>query len=143
MNFHHNIYIFQIFLGCDIPLSGDCIIIPFNQNSSVASIQPLLTGIRNINQTDESNNDKPTVETINSPLTDQQQQQQQQIQQSQPNHQTHQNNHHGPNVIVEPMPYTMSVMDTVVDIEREFSNLVEMPDPELGEVDSFFDYSNW
>lgn len=72
---------------------------------------------------------------------------QQQNQQSQPNnhhhHQHSQNHHHGPNVIVEPMPYTMSVMDTVVDIEREFSNLVEMPDPELGEVDSFFDYSNW
>lgn len=51
---------------------------------------------------------------------------------------------HGPNVIVEPMPYTMSVMDTVVDIEREFSNLVDIPDPQLDdEDDHFFDYTNW
>lgn len=46
------------------------------------------------------------------------------------------------NVIVEPLPYCLSHMDTVIDIEHEFSNLVNMPDPELAE-DSFFDYSNW
>lgn len=50
---------------------------------------------------------------------------------------------HGPNVIVETMPYIMSVMDTVVHIEREFSNLVNMPEPELAEDDGYFDYSNW
>lgn len=99
-----------------------------------------MTDVRN--HTNDGANDKPTHESLASPLTEHQQQNQP----GQHNHQIHQNTqplHHGPNVIVEPMPYTMSVMDTVVDIEREFSNLVEMPDPELGEVDSFFDYSNW
>lgn len=46
------------------------------------------------------------------------------------------------NVIVEPMPYSLSHMDTVIDIEHEFGNLVNMPDPELT-VDGFFDYSSW
>lgn len=46
------------------------------------------------------------------------------------------------NVIVEPMPYSLSHMDTVIDIEHEFSNLVNMPDPELT-VDGFFDYGSW
>lgn len=46
------------------------------------------------------------------------------------------------NVIVEPMPYSLSHMDTVIDIEHEFSSLVNMPDPELAE-DGFFDYTNW
>lgn len=44
------------------------------------------------------------------------------------------------NVIVEPMPYSLSHMDTVIDIEHEFGNLVNMPDPELT-VDGFFDCS--
>lgn len=48
----------------------------------------------------------------------------------------------GPNVIVEPLPYGLSHMDTVLDIEREFSSLVNMPDPELTE-EGFFDYGNW
>lgn len=48
----------------------------------------------------------------------------------------------GPNVIVEPLPYSLSHMDTVLDIEREFSSLVNMPDPELSE-EGFFDYGNW
>lgn len=52
------------------------------------------------------------------------------------------NGHSGSNVIVEPMPYSLSHMDTVIDIEHEFSSLVNMPDPELAE-DGFFDYSNW
>lgn len=46
------------------------------------------------------------------------------------------------NVIVEPMPYCLSHMDTIIDIEHEFSSLVHIPDPELTE-DNFFDYSNW
>ncbi|XP_031616845.1 uncharacterized protein LOC116336834 [Contarinia nasturtii] len=46
------------------------------------------------------------------------------------------------NVIVEPMPYSLSHMDTVIDIEHEFSNLVNMADPELT-VDGFFDYGSW
>lgn len=46
------------------------------------------------------------------------------------------------NVIVEPMPYTLSHMDTVIDIEHEFGNLVNMQDPELT-VDGFFDYGSW
>lgn len=46
------------------------------------------------------------------------------------------------NVIVEPMPYSLSHMDTVIDIEHDFGNLVNMPDPELT-VDGFFDYSSW
>ena len=46
------------------------------------------------------------------------------------------------NVIVEPMPYTLSEMDTVLDIERDFTNLINMPDPELIE-DGFFDYTSW
>lgn len=52
------------------------------------------------------------------------------------------NGHIGSNVIVEPMPYSLSHMDTVIDIEHEFSSLVNMPDPELAE-DGFFDYTNW
>lgn len=50
----------------------------------------------------------------------------------------------GPNVIVEPLPFGLSLshMDTVLDIEREFSSLVNMPDPELTE-EAFFDYGNW
>lgn len=52
----------------------------------------------------------------------------------------HQNG--GPNVIVEPLPYGLSHMDTVLDIEREFNSLVNMPDPELTE-EAFFDYANW
>lgn len=53
------------------------------------------------------------------------------------------NQHHsGPNVIVEPLPYSLSHMDTVLDIEREFSSLVNMPDPELIE-EAFFDMANW
>lgn len=46
------------------------------------------------------------------------------------------------NVIVEPMPYCLSHMDTVIDIEHEFSNLVNLPDPELSD-DGLFDYSTW
>lgn len=46
------------------------------------------------------------------------------------------------NVIVEPMPYSLSHMDTVIDIEHEFSNLVNMTDPDLA-VDGFFDYHTW
>lgn len=93
------------------------------------------------NQTDESNDVKPNAETV----ADQQQNQHSQLNphSNHHNHQNTENHHRGPNVIVEPMPYTMSVMDTVVDIEREFSDLIQIPDPELGEVDSFFDYSNW
>lgn len=44
------------------------------------------------------------------------------------------------NVIVEPMPYSLSHMDTVImDIEHEFGNLVNMSDPELA-VDGFLDW---
>lgn len=48
------------------------------------------------------------------------------------------NGHIGSNVIVEPMPYSLSHMDTVIDIEHEFNSLINMPDPELTE-DCFFD----
>lgn len=43
----------------------------------------------------------------------------------------------GPNVIVEPLPYGVSHMDTVLDYEREL--LDNMPDPVIIE-DTFYDY---
>lgn len=56
----------------------------------------------------------------------------------------------GPNVIVEALPYgatsttqhNQSVLDQVVDIERQFSSMVQLPEPELmAEYDAYFDYS--
>lgn len=87
-------------MGGDIPLAGDCVIIPYCTANS-----PKLSHHQN-------------QQTINISASG------------------------GPNVIVESMPYTMSEMDTVLDIEQQFSSLVNMPDPELVD-DSFFDYTNW
>lgn len=60
----------------------------------------------------------------------------------------------GPNVIVEQMPYgggegvgaegahqQQSVFDQVGDIERQFSSMVQLPEPELVEYDVYFDYA--
>lgn len=41
------------------------------------------------------------------------------------------------------MPYTLSEMDTVLDIERELSNFVDIPDPAELVENGYFDYSNW
>lgn len=113
------LFLSQILLGCDIPLSGDCIIIPYNQISDHHLITAL--GSTLISNADDHQQHLSTMNATAAAVA-----------------------HGGPNVIVEPMPYTMSVMDTVVDIEREFNNLVDIPDPQLGdEDDHFFDYTNW
>lgn len=101
---------FQIFLGCDIPLSGDCVIIPYNCQT-------------NTNQTTDDDLIASTIHSTYLASTGTQ--------------------HNGPNVIVEPMPYTLSEMDTVLDIERELSNFVDIPDPAELVENGYFDYTNW
>ncbi|XP_037043345.1 uncharacterized protein LOC119079502 [Bradysia coprophila] len=100
----------EIFLGCDIPLSGDCVIIPYN-------CQP---------NTNQATDDDLITSTIHSTYLS--------------STGTQQN---GPNVIVEPMPYTLSEMDTVLDIERELSNFVDIPDSAELVENGYFDYTNW
>lgn len=104
-------FLCQIFLGCDIPLSGDCVIIPYNCQTST-------------NQTTDDDLIASTIHSTYLTTTGSQQQ-------------------NGPNVIVEPMPYTLSEMDTVLDIERELSNFVDIPDPAELVENGYFDYTNW
>ncbi|KAJ6641257.1 Forkhead box protein J1 [Pseudolycoriella hygida] len=100
----------EIFLGCDIPLSGDCVIIPYNCQA-------------NGNQTTDDDILASNIHSAYLTPTGTQQ--------------------NGPNVIVEPMPYTLSEMDTVLDIERELSNFVDIPDPAELVENGYFDYTNW
>lgn len=90
---------FQIFLGCDIPLSGDCVIIPYIQST----VNDGCVNGGNVTGSFCEN---------------------------------------GPNVIVEAMPYTLSEMDTVLNLEQEISSFVHLQNSEL-EDENFFDYTNW
>lgn len=55
----------------------------------------------------------------------------------------------GPNVIVEQLPYGVSPMDTVldierdIDIEREYHNLAAIHDPDIAEETYDYDYANY
>lgn len=150
-------YLYQIFLGCDIPLSGDCIIIPFTGHTTSNLVSTTTTSVASTSPNSSTNTTAGMDSTPGSPS----------ISRHSPtdysrstSFMTSQLTAHatliahgltnptfGPNVIVESMPYGgaahhQDVMDQVVDIERQFSSMVQLPEPELmGEYDAYFDYS--
>lgn len=129
----------QIFLSSDIPLSGENVIVPFclsEQNYSTNTKQATCLTLPSSSTTSLSYTKLPAPSKLADVICNEL------VQTDQISSATY-DTAQGPNVIVETMPYIMSVMDTVVHIEREFSNLVNMPEPELAEDDGYFDYSNW
>lgn len=149
----------QIFLGCEIPLSGDSIIIPYsNPNSSCLTATGGGTSLSLAIPT--STPTSPTSSLASSSASPAS------STNAGPSNSSggcgsdatddltaatliaHGLTHTlGPNVIVEAMPYCgtgiagRSVFDQVGDIERQISRLVQMPEPELVEYDVYFDYT--
>lgn len=130
----HFFYILQIYIKSDLPLCGasDIITNPYTKTHYQSKLAMQAQRTLDLFQSDHIGSDS-SGRCINRSVD---------FTTSIGNTQPHFGNTMSSNVIVEPLPYTLSHMDTVIDIEHEFSSLVNMPDPELTE-EGFFDYANW